>query len=84
MNTQQLDFRKMDLINEILALTDEKRFSRIWDTFYQQNTDVFSFPKKRKLGALKGKMTFSEVGNGKITTEEFFDQYKNCGLKLVW
>jgi hypothetical protein len=71
MNTQQLEFKKMDLINEILALTDERKISKIWDTFYRQNTNIISFPKKRKLGGLKGKMIFSEVGDGKITTEEF-------------
>jgi hypothetical protein len=71
MNTQQLDFKKMNLINGIFALTDEKRVSKIWDTFYQQNTDILLLPKKRRLGVLKGKMTFNEIGDGKITMEEF-------------
>jgi len=72
MNTRQLYFEKMTLINELLSFTDLKRLSEISNIIYHPDIiNKSSMPRQRKLGILKGKMTFSEIENGKITIDEF-------------
>ena len=70
MDTRQLYFEKMTLINELLSFTDPKRLSKISNIIYHPDIiNNSTTPRQRKLGILKGKMTFSEIEDGKITVE---------------
>ena len=73
MNTTELELQKASLAREILLTTDENLINNIRLIFRNFNVVI---PKKeektnRKMGFLKGKMTFSEIEDGKITVEEF-------------
>ena len=67
MSTIELEVQKAHLAREILGETDEFIIKELW-VFLKNHKSV---QKNRQIGILKGKVLFSEVGNGKITTEEF-------------
>jgi len=69
MSTMELEMQKAGLVREILATNDERIINNLW-LFFGGCSPVIS-PRKRKIGILNKKAVFHEVGNGKITTEEF-------------
>jgi hypothetical protein len=71
MSTLELEVQKVNLAREILGATDEKMINELWQFLQCHNIGNQTIYKKRKIGILDGKAIFSEVGDGKITTEEF-------------
>ena len=69
MSTIELEAQKANLAREILTATDESMIKDLW--LFLKRRKSKAIRKKRKIGILEGKVTFNEVSNGKITTEEF-------------
>ena len=74
MNTMELEVHKAGLAKAILGENDETLINKLW-MFLEEQKSSMSLPKaikrNRNIGILEGKTFFHEVGNGKITTEEF-------------
>jgi hypothetical protein len=71
MNALELEVQKVNLAREILSATDEKMIKELWQFLQHQKTTTQTVCKKREIGILEGKSCFSEIGDGKITIEEF-------------
>ncbi|MDR0612779.1 MAG: hypothetical protein LBG45_04760 [Dysgonamonadaceae bacterium] len=72
MSTLELEVQKVNLALEILSATDEKMIKELWQFLQHQKTTSQTVCKKREIGILEGKSSFSETGDGKITAEELF------------
>ena len=70
----ELEMQKAGLARAILSENDETLINKLW-VFLKEQKSSLSLSKathgNRNIGILEGKMFFREVGNGKITTEEF-------------
>ncbi|GHT22088.1 hypothetical protein AGMMS4957_11870 [Bacteroidia bacterium] len=69
MSTMELEVQKAGLAREILSETDAVLVQQLCE--FLQTHKVKKTKGRRKLGILEGKLFFSEVGDGKITTDEF-------------
>ena len=74
MNAIELEVQKKGLVRAILGEQDENVINKLWMILKHHNPSV-TLPEtdneRRKIGLLEGKATFREVGNGKISIEEF-------------
>jgi hypothetical protein len=74
MNTMDLEVQKAGLAQAILVENDETVIKNLW-LVLKERKPFIAHPKtaagKRNIGVLEGKISFREVGNGKITIEEF-------------
>jgi hypothetical protein len=70
MSIIELEAQKASLAREILTVTDESIVRDLW-LFLKRLKSTQTVHEKRKIGILNKKVTFSEIGDGKMTTEEF-------------
>ena len=69
MSTMELEVQKASLARQILSETDAVLVQQMCE--FLQTHKVKKTKGRRKLGLWEGKIIFNEVGDGKITTEEF-------------